>query len=453
MRQANPTIKLSAVLLACSALLSACGGGGGGDATGGNVQDITLDFPGSTTLASSSPLVATTSSGLPVTFVSNTPTICKVEGAIFTPLSEGECKITATQPGGTSKNGTTYASISQSELIVISKHEQKLTSFVVPDVIPLGGAPVELTATSSSGLPVSFTSTSTSVCTLSGSTVTPVSTGQCAVTATQEGDATYLATTSVTKLISVGVPTLTFASGYAPDVDATTGWSNVSAAYTTVEHGAIMQSANGYWLGWGGGWNGPCGNGGCSKTYSIQNGSFISSVLISQADIDSAVNSWEHSGSMNVGVLAPGLAALSTTANTVGLKIGGQQSLLVNLAENAEWFSTPVKNVNVDLYLGRFALKPDNDPNKPANACNVKVRATVTPTAAASTNYTLNLADFKIQESCGLTLNDADVLTQILTYSVVEVEFSTADNINGTKPDASGTNFPTVLTLGAITFK
>ncbi|ARU04771.1 hypothetical protein CCO03_08850 [Comamonas serinivorans] len=43
---------------------------------------------------------ATTSSGLPVTYSSLTPSVCTVTGATVTPLAAGVCTIAADQPGG-----------------------------------------------------------------------------------------------------------------------------------------------------------------------------------------------------------------------------------------------------------------------------------------------------------------------------------------------------------------
>jgi uncharacterized protein (TIGR03437 family) len=60
-------------------------------------------------------------------------------------------------------------------------------------------APFTIGATASSGLPVTFTATTTSVCTVSGSTVMIVGLGTCSITASQAGNATYMAATPVTQ--------------------------------------------------------------------------------------------------------------------------------------------------------------------------------------------------------------------------------------------------------------
>lgn len=72
----------------------------------------------------------------------------------------------------------------------IAKASQTITFGPLPNKL-YGDAPFDVTATSSSNLPVSF-STSGS-CSVSGTTVTLNGTGTCAITATQGGDANYLA--------------------------------------------------------------------------------------------------------------------------------------------------------------------------------------------------------------------------------------------------------------------
>jgi hypothetical protein len=75
-----------------------------------------------------------------------------------------------------------------------------------------GTAPFRVSATASSGLTVSFNSQTTSVCTVSGSTVTLVGTGACTIQATQPGNATYAAATPVSETFQVtkATPTVTF---------------------------------------------------------------------------------------------------------------------------------------------------------------------------------------------------------------------------------------------------
>lgn len=88
----------------------------------------------------------------------------------------------------------------------------------------LSQGPVTVSATATSGLPVSFESLTTDVCTVSGTSVTLVSTGTCTLRASQEGDATYGAAQPVdqsftvspnpTASLSVHVSSATFGEDY-----------------------------------------------------------------------------------------------------------------------------------------------------------------------------------------------------------------------------------------------
>jgi hypothetical protein len=230
------------IALACAALVSACGGGGSSSSDGGLQQTITFNFPGGPTIAvppdvASVNLVATASGGGAVTFTSNTPDTCSVNGATATLLKAGECSITATQPGG---NG--YGPASKSQLFVIPKNPQKLT-FRNPGAQPLDNTPVTLVATSN--IPdraVTFSSSTPTVCTVSGSTLTKVGNGICTVTATQAGDDIY-ATTTVVKNIPIGnatSPALTAPSSPTAQVPPTPA-GGAKVWTTTRSHRAIVR--------------------------------------------------------------------------------------------------------------------------------------------------------------------------------------------------------------------
>lgn len=72
-----------------------------------------------------------------------------------------------------------------------------------------GSGPFSVSATASSGLPVSLASGTPSVCTVSGSTVTLKQPGTCSITASQAGNANYLAATPVTQSFTVTSPCAT----------------------------------------------------------------------------------------------------------------------------------------------------------------------------------------------------------------------------------------------------
>jgi outer membrane protein OmpA-like peptidoglycan-associated protein len=77
-------------------------------------------------------------------------------------------------------------------------------TFPQPAERALGAATVSLSATAAaSGLTVSYTSNSPQVCAVTGSTVTLLAVGTCSITASQDGNRTYLAADSVTQTFQV----------------------------------------------------------------------------------------------------------------------------------------------------------------------------------------------------------------------------------------------------------
>ncbi len=152
---------------------------------------------------------ATTSSGLPASFNSQTPTICTVSGTTVTLASGGQCTIQATQAGNT--NYAAATPVNQS--FQVTQASQTL-SFGALSNKTYGAAPFTVSAGASSGLTVSFASLTTPVCTVSGTTVTLVSGGQCTIQATQNGNADYAAATPVNQSFQVtqASQTITFGS-------------------------------------------------------------------------------------------------------------------------------------------------------------------------------------------------------------------------------------------------
>jgi uncharacterized repeat protein (TIGR03803 family) len=76
-------------------------------------------------------------------------------------------------------------------------------AFPDPGTQTVGGNPVALEASASSGLQVNYASNSTSMCTVSGGTATMVAAGACSITASQAGNSTYAAATPVTVRFTV----------------------------------------------------------------------------------------------------------------------------------------------------------------------------------------------------------------------------------------------------------
>ena len=416
--------QLTAVGLACATLLSGCGGGGS-SSEGAMAQSISFPFAGGQTIAvppnvATVPLTATASGGGEVTYTSNTPTICTVNGATLSLIKAGECSVTASQAGG---NG--YAPASENQLFGVPKQAQTVT-FRNPGSLPLDSTPVPLVATSSiAGKTVTFTSSTPTVCTVSGNTMTKVDNGLCKITAAVVDD--IYAPGAVVKSIPIGTAQadpLTFLSGYKD-------------AFTTNQQGHIDtyagSSADGWW----------CATNWCGRTVPADGSSFTWYYNIQP---DSGVGLGAYFGFK---LLAGGLTQLVNNGDTLaGIRIDAQAALKFTLAENPEWFGTGNNAVDINLYLGHFALNAKGEP------CNVKLHGVVTPTAAAATSYSVGLKDnFTIADSCGLT--GLDLWNELQDYPISQIEFSAASaNTSMATAGAAKLTYSTQLTLtGPVIFQ
>ena len=138
-------------------------------------------------------VTASASSGLPVTFAANG--VCSIaqdevtlEGVV------GSCTITALQSGN--DEWSAAKKVSRSFVVgELNKQSQTITFAAVPNRSFSEGA-FELVATASSGLPVSFSASG--ACGMAGNTLVLDAPGTCAVTASQDGDATFNPAANVT---------------------------------------------------------------------------------------------------------------------------------------------------------------------------------------------------------------------------------------------------------------
>lgn len=147
--------------------------------------------------------LASASSGLPVTYSTNTETVCTVSGATVTVLAAGTCTIAADQAGDA--NYAAAAPVTQS--IVIGKATQSISGFAAnpstPVYVPNGTFTVAASG-GASGNPVVFATASDTVCSVHGTTVTMLAAGTCAITAHQAGAADYEAAAEVTLVVEIG---------------------------------------------------------------------------------------------------------------------------------------------------------------------------------------------------------------------------------------------------------
>jgi uncharacterized protein (TIGR03437 family) len=163
----------------------------------GDPQTITFPALPSIQVGYVENLNATASSGLPVSFGSQTPSVCTIPsgGMAVTSVAIGTCIVVASQSG----NSTYAAAPIVSQKFLVTGEGQTIGA-----ITAIGGGRVgdtqTLSATATSGLQVSFNSQTNNTCTVSGSTVALIAVGTCTVQATQAGDgATWAAATPVTK--------------------------------------------------------------------------------------------------------------------------------------------------------------------------------------------------------------------------------------------------------------
>jgi hypothetical protein len=142
--------------------------------------------PGGTFALSATPGPAST----PVAFGSTTSGVCTVAGSTVSIVAAGLCMLTADQAGDAAFIAAPQLALD----VTIARAGQAITDFVAMPANPVyapGGTFAVSANPGVSGQPVTFASTTTGVCTVSGSTVSIITAGDCALTADQAGDGNY----------------------------------------------------------------------------------------------------------------------------------------------------------------------------------------------------------------------------------------------------------------------
>jgi hypothetical protein len=451
MRQANPTFKLSAVLLACGAMLSACGGGGG-DTSGGMVQDLTFYFPGGTTLAARGStatvdLQATASSGLPVTFESQTPSLCSVSGSTLSLLAAGECRVTGTQAGG---NG--YASASLTQLFVIPKHSNSINGFL-PDYQMVGDAPLTLTVVAESGATVTLGTTTPTICKLEGTTLTALAKGACVITASAPGDATFV---DAKARGTLAINPLVFASGYKSNGADFLTDKHLTTNSSTLEGGVVTTKAGSDWdknLAGDGNTDWNCWDSNWCKSTVAADGSSLSWSYTPQK------NDPNHVSNITWGLTQWTWLEMYIAAPTAGLQTTIETTLKIKLQTNAEWYKGG-HLVRVRMKMGKIG----------SESCNIELQSDVLPTSATSDIWVSlknestkeeGLTTFGFSDSCNQSNLTVESVLQSHPISEINVRAHDSNGDNGANrtiasPAADYPNGPayqTKFTLGAITLQ
>ena len=116
-----------------------------------------------------------------------TPAICVPVGFTVRLISGGICTLTYE----TAATSTYLASDVYQQTFEILRDPQTI-SFTLPSAANVSSKSLALTSTASSGAAVTYSTTSTGICSITGSTLNLLTSGNCAVTATQVGSSTLM---------------------------------------------------------------------------------------------------------------------------------------------------------------------------------------------------------------------------------------------------------------------
>jgi len=149
-------------------------------------------------------VTANATSALAVAFMidASAASVCAISGSTVSFIGVGTCVINANQAG----NSTYFAALQVQQSFAVAKGSQTISfTSTAPSNASIGGSTYAVAATASSGLTVSFTiaAASASVCSISGSTVSFISSGTCTVNADQAGSANFNAAPQAQQSFSV----------------------------------------------------------------------------------------------------------------------------------------------------------------------------------------------------------------------------------------------------------
>jgi alpha-tubulin suppressor-like RCC1 family protein len=203
------------------------------------VNTITFPVLANTAFTSAPPVpAATSSSGFAVTYASSTGAVCLVTpGGSISFNNAGTCSITASQAGSANFD----AAVDVTRSFIVTPGVNTITFPALANTT-FASAPPVLAATSSSNLPVTYASTTASVCTATSTgAITFVKTGTCTITASQAGNANFVAATAVSRSFTVtpGSNIITFpalantAFTATPPIPAATSSSNLAVTYAS----------------------------------------------------------------------------------------------------------------------------------------------------------------------------------------------------------------------------
>jgi uncharacterized repeat protein (TIGR03803 family) len=189
-------------------------------------------------------LSASSSSGLPITYVSSDPAIASIDGNMVTIHAIGEVTITASTTG--SKNFT--AAEVQRNLVVL-KAAQVITFNELPKK-QYNDPSFTISVENSTGLPVTFASSNEEIASIEGNLVTITGVGQVKITASAKGNDNYLsASVEQTLEVAKNDQAISF-DAIGDKLFGSTGFSVVATAssslpieYSTSDHVSLIADA------------------------------------------------------------------------------------------------------------------------------------------------------------------------------------------------------------------
>jgi hypothetical protein len=192
-------------------------------------------------------VTATATSGLAVVFSADSSSagVCTVSGSSVSFIGTGTCTINADQAGNAAYAAAARVQQSFGVGQPSAPSVQSITfTSTAPSSATVGGASYTASAIASSGLVVVFSADATSagVCTVSGSTVTPVGTGTCTVDANQPGSANYQAAAQVQQSFTVGLTSQSISFTSTPPAAATVGGTGYAVTATATSGLAVSFS-------------------------------------------------------------------------------------------------------------------------------------------------------------------------------------------------------------------
>jgi hypothetical protein len=143
-------------------------------------------------------LSASSTSGLPIIYLSSDVTMASITGNTVTILKAGTVVILAGQFGDNSYNIAPNAV----QQLMINKANQTITSSALA-AKTFGDAAFNLSATASSNLAVAYVSSDPTIASVSGNTVTILKAGSVNITASQAGDGNYNAAGNVVQALTI----------------------------------------------------------------------------------------------------------------------------------------------------------------------------------------------------------------------------------------------------------